>query len=122
MRTSRLTLTDQKRLSRARSSLWNESPGAVGFTCRSKAVVLTAFCSSPVSRARLSVNVSAMRKSTRLDPEDLHDLVAQVVDHLDRDPPRLRLVEGPGRVAVQRFPRLRVNLGLERRLQRLVWV
>jgi hypothetical protein len=38
-------------------------PGAVGFTCRSKAVVFTAFCSSPVSRARLSVKVSAMRNS-----------------------------------------------------------
>src|SRR6266542_7062078 len=41
-------------------------PGSAGLSCRSKAVVLTAFCSSPVSRVRLSVNVSAMRNSTIL--------------------------------------------------------
>ncbi len=33
------------------------------FTCKLKAAVLAALCSSPVNRARLSVNVSAMRKS-----------------------------------------------------------
>src|SRR3712207_7948701 len=32
-------------------------------SCKSKAVVLTAFCSSPVSRARLSVKVSAILNS-----------------------------------------------------------
>src|SRR5690349_11599332 len=63
-RTSRFTRTDQKFLSFARSSLWNCMPGFAGFTCRSNAVVFTAFCSSLVSRVRLSVNVSAMRKST----------------------------------------------------------
>ena len=36
-------------------------PGADGSIWRSKAVVLTDFCSSAVSRVRLSVNVSAMR-------------------------------------------------------------
>src|SRR5688572_18748456 len=35
-------------------------PGLAGLSCRSKAVVLTVFCSSPVSRARLSENVSAI--------------------------------------------------------------
>src|SRR5260370_41339384 len=38
-------------------------PGLAGLSCRSKAVVLTAFCSSPVSLARLPVKVSAMRNS-----------------------------------------------------------
>ena len=38
-------------------------PGLAGLSCRSNADVLTAFCSSPVSRARLSVKVSAMRNS-----------------------------------------------------------
>ena len=33
-----------------------------GFNCRSNAVVLTAFYSSPVRRGDLSVKVSAMRK------------------------------------------------------------
>jgi hypothetical protein len=36
--------------------------GLVVDSWRSKAVVLTAFCSSPVRRARLSVKDSAMRK------------------------------------------------------------
>ena len=58
----RLALTDQKFLSLTLSSLWNCMPGLAGFICRSKAVVITAFCSSPVSLARLSVKVSAMRK------------------------------------------------------------
>src|SRR5258708_1187275 len=39
-------------------------PGLAGSSCRSKAVVLTAFSSSPVTRASLSVKVSAMRNST----------------------------------------------------------
>jgi len=38
-------------------------PGLAGSICRSKAVVLTAFCFSPVRLARLSVIVSAMRIS-----------------------------------------------------------
>lgn len=54
--------TDQKFLSRALSSLCRESPGEAGFIWRSKAVVLTAFCSSPVSRARESVKVEARRR------------------------------------------------------------
>ena len=45
--------------------LWGgpEGPGLEGLSCRSKAVVLTAFSSAPVSRVRLSVRVSAMRSS-----------------------------------------------------------
>ena len=35
--------------------------------CKSKAAVLTAFCSSPVSLARLLVKMSAMRKFMRAD-------------------------------------------------------
>src|ERR1700730_3858548 len=57
------TRTDQKFLSFALSSLWKLMPGLAGLSCRSNAVVLTAFCSSPVSRARLSVKVSAIRSS-----------------------------------------------------------
>src|SRR6476469_6974210 len=62
---SLLTLTDQKFLSLALSSLWKLIPGLAGFIWRSKAVVFTAFCSSPVSLARLSVKVSAMRNSIK---------------------------------------------------------
>src|SRR5437868_13974225 len=60
---SPLTRTDQKFLSFALSSLWKLMPGLAGLSCRSNAVVLTAFCSSPARRARLSVNVSAIRNS-----------------------------------------------------------
>jgi len=68
-RTSRLTRTDQKLASFARSSLWSCMPGEVDSelwlvdSWRSKDVVFTAFCSSPVRRERLSVKVSEMRKS-----------------------------------------------------------
>lgn len=48
------TRTDQKFLSLDLSILWKLIPGLAGFTCRSKAVVFTSFCSSPVSRARLA--------------------------------------------------------------------
>ena len=61
-------------------------PGLDGLSCKSKAVVLTAVCSFPVSRARLSVNVSAMRNSMTLHLEHLHHLVAEMVDHLHGDP------------------------------------
>src|SRR5208282_677978 len=60
---SPVTRTDQKFLSFAFSNLWKLIPGLTGFACRSKTVVFTAFCSSPVRRARLSVRVSAIRKS-----------------------------------------------------------
>ena len=60
-RMSRLTRADQKPLSFAPSTWCSFSPGRAGSICRSNAVVLTAFCSSPVSLARLSVKVSAMR-------------------------------------------------------------
>ncbi len=53
-RMSELTRTDQKFLSFALASLWKLMLGLAGLTCKSKAVVLTLFCSSPVSRARLS--------------------------------------------------------------------
>ena len=48
---------------RGLSSLWKLMPGLAGLSLRSKALVLTAFCSSPVNRTRLSVNVSAIRNS-----------------------------------------------------------
>ena len=52
---------------RRRWSTWcSFKPGCAGFTCRSNAAVLTAFCSSPVSLTRLSVKVSAMRNCIRL--------------------------------------------------------
>ena len=61
-RISLLTRTDQKFLSFALSSLWKLIPAPDGSIWRSMAVVFTAFCSSPVRRARLSVKVSEMRK------------------------------------------------------------
>ena len=60
-RVSRLTRTDQKFGSWALSSLWKLIPLPAGSICKSKAVALAAFCSSPVRRARLVVKVSAMR-------------------------------------------------------------
>src|SRR4051794_22332203 len=119
-RTSRLTRTDQKFLSFAWSSLWKLSPEPAGFICKSKAVVFTAFCSSPVSRARLSTNESAIRNSIASHPEDFHDLVAQVVDHLHSDAATLRLVERTRCVAVQRRPCVGVDFRLQRRLQRVI--
>ena len=38
-------------------------PGLTGLSCKSKAVVLASFCSSPVNRPRLAVKVSAIRNS-----------------------------------------------------------
>ena len=61
---------------------------------RFQAVVLTCFCSSPDNRARLSVNVSAIRKSITLDLEDLHDFITQMVDHLHGDTPTRGFREG----------------------------
>jgi hypothetical protein len=61
IRMSELARTDQKFLSLALSRRWKFMPGFAGFIWRSKAVVLTAFCSSPFSRERLSVKESAMR-------------------------------------------------------------
>src|SRR5436309_6973691 len=55
-------------------------------------------------------------------PEHLHDLVAQVVDDLHGDASGLRLLEGARRIAVERRPRVLVDLGLERRLQRAVGI
>ena len=43
--------------------LWNRCPGCAVFIWRSKAVDLTAFCSLPVSLAKLPVMASAIRKS-----------------------------------------------------------
>src|SRR6516164_9516392 len=60
---SSLTRTEQKFGSRGRSSRWKRRPGLERFNCRSNAVVLTAFCSAPVSRTRLAVKVSAIRNS-----------------------------------------------------------
>src|SRR5713101_5004422 len=123
-RMSWLTRTDQKPLSLAFASLWKLIPGlAAGLIWRSNAVVLTAFCSSPVSRARLSVKVSAILKSIGSGhPEHLHHLVAEVVDDLHGDAARSGLVEGTRRVAVQGGPGRLVDLGLERGLQRAVGV
>jgi hypothetical protein len=62
-------------LSLAFSIRWKLNPGLAGFIWRSKAAVLTAFCSSPVNRARLSVNVSAIRRrcvQNDLDVSDAH--------------------------------------------------
>src|SRR6202047_3856226 len=119
---SLLARTDQKSLSFALSSLWKLMPGLAGLSCKSKAVVLTAFCSSPVNRARLSVKVSAMRNSITLNPEHLHYLVAQVVDHLNGNPPVLRFLEGTRRVAVQRRPRFGVDFGFQGRFQGAVGI
>ena len=43
-------------------------------------------------------------------PKHLHHLIPQMVNHLHRDPAGLRLVEGPGGVAVQGGPGVFVDL------------
>ena len=67
-RMSPLTRTDQKFLSFALSSRWKFMPGLAGLSCKSNAVVLTAFCSSPANLARLSVKVSAITEIHRARP------------------------------------------------------
>jgi hypothetical protein len=52
----------------------------------------------------------------------LHHLVAEVVDHLDRDAPGGGLGERAGDVAVEALPGFLVDLGLEGGLERLVGV
>ena len=56
------------------------------------------------------------RLSDTLNRKHLHHLVPQVVDHLHRDSPRLRFLEGTGSVAVERFPGVGVDFCLERGL------
>jgi hypothetical protein len=56
------------------------------------------------------------------DLEHLHHLIPEVVDHLYRNPPGLRLLERPGGVAVERGPGFFVDFGLEGGLQRAVGV
>jgi hypothetical protein len=51
-----------------------------------------------------------------------HHLVPEVIDHLDRDPARLRLLERARRVGVETRPGFLVDLSFQRRLQRLVGV
>src|SRR4029453_11278102 len=121
-RMSLLTRTDQKFLSFVLSSLWKLMPGLAGLSWRSNAVVLTAFCSSPVRRARLPVNVSAIRNSMASDAEHFHDLIAQVIDYLYRNAPRLGPGERPRRVTVQSLPCVRVDLRLQSSLERAVRV
>jgi hypothetical protein len=60
-RMSRLTRPDHTCGSLARSRGCHGMLGCAGCSCRSTVVVLTAVCCSPVSRARLSVHVSARR-------------------------------------------------------------
>ncbi len=45
-----------------------------------------------------------------------------MVDDLDRDPPRLGLLEGPRCIAIERCPRLRVDFRLEAGLEGAVGV
>ena len=72
-------------------------PCRSGSICRSKTVVFTAFCSGAGQPGEAAGEVSAMQKvHARLHPEHLHHLVAEVVDHLHRDPARLPAV-GNGR-------------------------
>src|SRR5439155_2352458 len=61
-------------------------------------------------------------RSWSCHPEYFHHLVAEVVDDLHGDAPGLRLLEGARRIAVERRPRVLVDLGLERRLQRAVGI
>src|ERR1700760_1120856 len=107
---SRLTRTDQKFLSFALSSLWKLMPGLAGLICKSNAVVFTAFCSSPVNRARLSVKVSAILNSISLYLEYLHHFIAKMIDDLYCDTALLRFLERTRSITVERRPGFVVNL------------
>jgi len=63
-----------------------------------------------------------LRESFSRHLEHLHHLIAEVVDHLDRDAAGGGFGEGPGDVAVEARPGLFVDLGLEGGLERLVGV
>ena len=84
----------------------------------------------PIFSAKIASRDLAIRDAGRvvryLDsliyPKNLHHLIPQVIDHLHRNAPRLRLVERARHVAVQRRPGVGVDLGLQRGLQRLVGV
>ncbi len=79
------------------SMRWNDSPLPVGSICRSTTVVLTAFASA-VGRPgeRAGETVGEQKAHARLDPIDLHHLVAEVVDDLDRDHPVARAARRGG--------------------------
>src|SRR5437879_4770403 len=117
-----LTRTDQNRGSFGLSSLWNCRLGCAGFIWRSKAAVLTAFCSSPVSLARLSVNVSAMRKSmsgalstlrASVNLEYFHHLISEVIDDFHGDASGFWLRERPRRVAIECRPGVLIDFGFK---------
>lgn len=55
-------------------------------------------------------------------PEDLHHLIPEVVDDFDGDAAGGWLGEGPGGVAVERFPGFQVDLGFEGGLESFVGV
>ena len=65
---------------------------------------------------------TAVPESRELNAKHLHHLVPQVIDHLYRNPSRLRLGESAGGVAVERGPGFFVDLGFESRLERAVGV
>src|SRR5690606_40831227 len=116
---SSLTRTGQKRLSRARASRWAPKPGRAGFICKSKAASFTAFCSAPVKRVRLWMNVSAIRNSIgarSLHAKDLHHFIAELVDDLDRNAARLGFGEPIRRVAAEAGPSPFVDFRPERTL------
>src|SRR3990170_2855302 len=98
------TRTDQKCLSFAFSSLWKLTPGLAGLSCKSNAVVFTAFCSSPVRRARLSVKVSAMRNSITLPIQCLR---TEVYSGRHGPPGRLPIYSPWGRLHRQLLPEVR---------------
>ena len=54
--------------------------------------------------------------------ENLHNLIPEVIDHLDGDPSGDRPGERPGGVAVQRFPGFPVDFGFEGGLEGFVRV
>src|SRR5262249_26238658 len=56
------------------------------------------------------------------DPKDLHHLVAEVIDHLDRNPAGLRDAERSRGIAVKRRPSPLIDLGFKGGLERLVGV
>ena len=58
-----------------------------------------------------------MSRSRGQNVEDLHDLVAIVVDHLDRDLPGLGPCERPGLGRYRLCPRVLVDVGLQSPLE-----
>ena len=79
------------------------------------------FVDAPANLSRL-FQPSNIQYSYTSHPKHLHNLVAQVVDHLYGNPSRFRPIERPRGIAAQGFPSFLIDLGFEGSLEGFVGV